>query len=150
MITRLLWTTWTLLSAVPKKAVKLNHSLTHTLTLVSHFVYEYIMRVEYYLSKLIQHYQYPKKTWEKKSPLYKILSFSPWSRYFWCGISNKPSIIPWKIWYSVIKLLAIRSLQSFAHATTAVLSWHVQNFVVISSSEFGGEQNKIFIELELQ
>ena len=28
MVTRLIWTTWTLMSTVPKKAVKLNHSLT--------------------------------------------------------------------------------------------------------------------------
>ena len=29
MVTRLVWTTWTPMSTVPKKAVKLNHSLTH-------------------------------------------------------------------------------------------------------------------------
>ena len=29
MITRLMWTIWTSLSAVPKKSVKFNHSLTH-------------------------------------------------------------------------------------------------------------------------
>ena len=30
----------------------------------------------------------------------------------------------------------IRSLQNFAHVTTAMLSWHVQNFVVITSLQF--------------
>ena len=32
MITWPIWTTWTSLSAVPRKAVKFNHSLTHSLT----------------------------------------------------------------------------------------------------------------------
>ena len=35
MITRLIWTIWTSLSAVPRKAVKFNHSLTPKLTLNS-------------------------------------------------------------------------------------------------------------------
>ena len=34
MITRLMWTIWTVLSAVPRKAVKFNHSLTHSLMFV--------------------------------------------------------------------------------------------------------------------
>ena len=33
MITRLIWTTWTSMSTVPQKAVKLNRSLTHSLRL---------------------------------------------------------------------------------------------------------------------
>ena len=31
MITRLIWTIWTSLSAVPRKAVKFNHSVTHSI-----------------------------------------------------------------------------------------------------------------------
>ena len=33
----------------------------------------------------------------------------------------------------------------FAHATTAQLSWHVQNFVVITLLESRLEQNEIYI-----
>ena len=31
MVTRLIWTIWTSMSAIPRKAVKFNHSLTHSL-----------------------------------------------------------------------------------------------------------------------
>ena len=41
--------------------------------------------------------------------------------------------IHWKIDVSVNSFPMIGSLQIFAHAMTAVLSWHVQNFVVITS-----------------
>ena len=37
--------------------------------------------------------------------------------------------IRWKIWFVLILIPVEWSLQYFAHATTAVLSWHVQNFV---------------------
>ena len=37
----------------------------------------------------------------------------------------------------------------FAHAMTAELSWHVQNFVVITVSKFAWEQNKICIKFKL-
>ena len=52
----------------------------------------------------------------------------------------------WKIPFAVIPLLAIRSRQTFAHATTAQLSCHVQNFVVITVWESRCEWNKIDIE----
>ena len=48
--------------------------------------------------------------------------------------------------FCVIQFLVIRS-ENFAHATTAVLSWHVQNFVVITPLHFASEQYNI-IEFE--
>ena len=38
--------------------------------------------------------------------------------------------------FALVTFLAIRSLQNFAHAMTAVLSWHVQNFVLINSPNY--------------
>ena len=40
-----------------------------------------------------------------------------------------------KICFAVILLLAIRSLQNFAHTKTAELSWYVQKFVSIMAFE---------------
>ena len=57
--------------------------------------------------------------------------------------------IQWKIWITVIPFLAMISPQMFAHAMTTLLSCHVQNFVKISWSEFGLEQNEISITFEL-
>ena len=48
--------------------------------------------------------------------------------------------------FIVIKFLGTLSLQYFAHAMTAWLSWHVQNFVVITSFEFGWEETEISIK----
>ena len=42
------------------------------------------------------------------------------------------------------------SLQNFVHATTAQLSGHVQNFVVITSSELYWKQNEKTIKFKLQ
>ena len=39
--------------------------------------------------------------------------------------------------------MAIKLQQIFAHATATVLSWHVQNFVAITSLNFGGEQKEV-------
>ena len=48
MITRLVWTTWTPMSAVPKKAVKLNHSLTHyPIGLHLHVIYTHDTGIHY-------------------------------------------------------------------------------------------------------
>ena len=38
------------------------------------------------------------------------------------------------------------SLQVFAHATTAQLSYHVQKLVAISSVEFVSEQNEVSVK----
>ena len=57
--------------------------------------------------------------------------------------------ISWKFVCTVIQLLVRISLQIFAHDTTAQLSCHVQNFVVIILLEFGWEQNEISREFEL-
>ena len=46
---------------------------------------------------------------------------------------NLPAIqIRWKLYHAITLLLAIRLQQIFAHATTAQLSCHVQNFVAIT------------------
>ena len=58
--------------------------------------------------------------------------------------------IRWKLWLALISLLAIRSQQGFAHATTTQLSCHVQNFVAITVLESRGEWNEIFIKIELR
>ena len=58
--------------------------------------------------------------------------------------------IRWKLRLAVIPLLAIRSQQIFAHATTAQLSCHVQNFVTITVSESRWEWNEISNELEMR
>ena len=53
----------------------------------------------------------------------------------------------WNIHFSVTPFMDIRLLQIFAHAMTAQLSWHMQNFVAIISSEFRWEPNEITIVL---
>ena len=58
--------------------------------------------------------------------------------------------IRWKLGLAVIPLLAIRSQQIFAHATTAQLSCQVQNFVTITVLESRWEWNEISIEFELR
>ena len=58
--------------------------------------------------------------------------------------------IRWKLRLALIPLLAIRSQQIFAHATTAQLSCHVQNFVAITVLESRWERNVISIEFELR
>ena len=55
-----------------------------------------------------------------------------------------------KLRLAVILLLAIRSQQNFAHATTAQLSCHVHNFVAIIVLESRWEWNEISIEFELR
>ena len=56
----------------------------------------------------------------------------------------------WRLRLAVIPLLAIRSQQIFAHATTAQLSCHVQNFVAITVLELRWVWNEISIEFELR
>ena len=58
--------------------------------------------------------------------------------------------IRWKFRLAIIPLLAIRSQQIFAHAMTAQLSCHAQNFVVITILESSWEWNEISIEFELR
>ena len=38
--------------------------------------------------------------------------------------------------FTLLGILAIQSQRIFAHATTALLSWHVQKFGVIYSHEY--------------
>ena len=56
--------------------------------------------------------------------------------------------IRWKLRLAVIPLLAIKSQQIFAHATSAQLSWHTQKFVAITVSESRWEWHEISIESE--
>ena len=58
--------------------------------------------------------------------------------------------IRWKLRLAIILLLAVRSQQIFAHATTAQLSCHVQNFVAIAVLELRWEWNEISIEFKLR
>ena len=58
--------------------------------------------------------------------------------------------IRWKLRLAITPLLAIKSQQIFAHATTAQLPCHVQNFVVITVLELRWEWNEISIEFELR
>ena len=45
--------------------------------------------------------------------------------------------------------MAIKSLQNIAHATTALLSWHVQNFVAIPVIHIGLASTLIAVDFEL-
>ena len=58
--------------------------------------------------------------------------------------------IRWKLRLDVIPLQAIRSQQIFTHATTAQLSYHVQNFIAIKVLESRWGWNEISIEFELR
>ena len=58
--------------------------------------------------------------------------------------------IRWKLRLSITPLLAIRSQQIFARATTAQLSCHVQNFVELIVLELRWGWNEIFIEFQLR
>ena len=81
-------------------------------------------------------------------PVVSALNFPPGARF-----TNDflPAIqIRWKLRLAVIPLLAIRSQQIFAHATTAQLSCHVQNFVAIIILKSRWEWNEISIEFELR
>ena len=54
--------------------------------------------------------------------------------------------IRWKLRLAITPLLAIRSQQIFAHATTTQLACHVQNFVMITILESRWEWNEISIK----
>ena len=73
---------------------------------------------------------------------YSLAVFHKW--FFFITIQ-----IWWKIRIVVNWLLAIRLLQNSAHATTAQLLWHVQNFVATTFSEFGWEPQEISIKFGL-
>ena len=64
------------------------------------------------------------------------------------GISSVIIQIWWKSHFVFTKILMGWSLQNFAHAMTAVLSWHVQKFVVIWWSEMELQQDDVSIEFD--
>ena len=55
----------------------------------------------------------------------------------------------WKFHFPLIQILMKWSQQNFAHGMTAMLSWRVQNFVVIWSPAIELQLNEISIEFEL-
>ena len=55
----------------------------------------------------------------------------------------------WKFHFGLTFILTKLSVQNFAHAVTALLSRHVQNYVAISLPETELQYMKIFIEFEL-
>ena len=61
----------------------------------------------------------------------------------------KESPICRKPCFALIPILTKWSLQNFAHVTTAVLSWHVQKFVVIGCLEIELQHNGFVIKFEL-
>ena len=56
----------------------------------------------------------------------------------------------WKIGFSVTRLYGTIALPNFAHATTAHLSCHVQNFITITSVQHEWNQTEISVEYELR
>ena len=58
--------------------------------------------------------------------------------------------IRWKFRFILTSILIKWSLQNFVHGTTAVLSWHVQKFVVISRPATELWQGEVSIEFELR
>ena len=58
--------------------------------------------------------------------------------------------IRWKFRCTLISILIQWSLRNFAHGTTAVLSWHVQNIVAIWWQATELQQGKVSIEFELR
>ena len=56
--------------------------------------------------------------------------------------------IPQNRQFASLHIISMWSLQNFAHVTTAMLSWHVQNFVVIWSTIIKLQQNIFTIQLE--
>ena len=82
------------------------------------------------------------------SSIYVSLNNHPGARFTYDFL---PAIqIRWKLRLVITPLLAIRSQQIFAHATTAQLSCHVQNFVAITVLELRWEWNENSIEFELR
>ena len=58
--------------------------------------------------------------------------------------------IRWKFRFTLISSLIKWSLQNFEHGTTAVLSWHVQNFVAIWWPATELQQDEVSIEFALR
>ena len=97
----------------------------------------------------------------KYTPWALLLAFIPTGLWRHHGTQQAPGAhftnvflptiqIRWKLRLAITPLLAIRSQQIFAHATTAQLSCHVQNFVAITVLESRWEWNEISIEFELR
>ena len=81
-------------------------------------------------------------SWGKGLPLYSVYN-DP--MLISLTILHSQLNILWLIDFDGIAFLAVRYLLIFAHATTAMLLWHVQNFVVNTLLDFGWEQNEMSI-----
>ena len=57
--------------------------------------------------------------------------------------------IQWKFHFTLTLILTLRSLQNFAHDTTAGLSWHVQKFVAIWWQTTELQQGEVPIQYEM-
>ena len=69
--------------------------------------------------------------------LVACISFQSWGLFYLGYFANNSSSVETLPYF--IPLLAIKSQQIFAHDTTAQLSCHVQNFVVITVLESRSE-----------
>ena len=84
-----------------------------------------------------------------------VNSLTPRYMRWWTGprFTNGFSIaiqIRWKFRFTLTSILIQWLLQNFVHGTTAVLSWHVQNFVAIWWPATELWQGEISIEFELR
>ena len=91
------------------------------------------------------------RNWREDFPSWHTVNTLKTGPHF---IDNFPITIqnPWKFHFALIWILMNRSLQNFAHATTAltaVLLWHVQKFVVISQPVIWLHQCDYSTECEL-
>ena len=67
-----------------------------------------------------------------------------WGTFQWCFF-HRNSYLP-EFHFALVLILIEWLLPNFAHAMTAVLSWHVQNFVAVILLWMEVQQNKISIE----
>ena len=58
------------------------------------------------------------------------------------------SIEKFKLHFDLIQIHMDWSLQTFAHATTALLLQHVHNFVVIEHKELSSKKKQIYIKFQ--
>ena len=114
MITRLIWTIWTSLSAVPRKAVKFDHSLPHfprcyailyflpLSTSLTHFLSHQQWTAFWYL-KITELSSYKCQVasdkiwrWKLECPMTFSNTFS-WIKIFCTLVDNESWLVPWHI-----------------------------------------------------
>ena len=70
--------------------------------------------------------------------------------YFTNNFTNNWNSNLMEIWFCCDSIQNQQVVTNFTHATTAALSWHVQNFVTITSWKCEWEQKQISVEFELR